>query len=756
MSSSRNQYPDSFPTVPPSLSTDNHGMRDYYTAQDHTAQRPGVHTLHDGITPYLGLRSRLSQVWINRWTVLLLLVLARTLIAISSLNSDLGTAEAKALSACTSVESMGSAVASMPHYMAQGTNELAAKGIEKAVNGLTEMLLMSITAVEAIVLFVINMLYGTYECLITFAVGGATKLAIGVAEDATKFLNDNIGKIGKEIKDDVGKFQDGLNGFLNGLNSIPSIFGAKTDPPKISIDGGLDKLNNLKLPDNIIKDLEKAKASIPNYDEVHNFTNNVIRFPFEELKKVIKTNLGPYKFDRSAFPVPQKEKLSFCSESNGIRDFFVNLYKLADTAKKIFIAVLLILAILVCIPIWIREYRRWNTLKERAKLVQNNSLDPMDVIYIASRPYTAGAGLKVSQNLASNKRQVLTRWFIAYITSTPALLVLSLALAGLFSCLCQYLLLQALKKEVPSLAGQVGAFADKVVTSLNQASVNWANGTNTAILSTNDKINKDVFGWVGTSTTAVNDTLNTFIKQSTDVLNKAFGGTPLEEPIKDVFKCLIGLKVDSVQKGLTWVHDNAHINFPLFPNDTFSAGASKALAATDENSGINSSGDSFLADPGSGAADKVTEAVVNLAGKLESGIRTEALISTAVLMVYVIVCVMGLGRALFLFCRPTKVRGEGGFSYAGDLDIAPVHEKHSRNLPSPPMNGQENGFARQSEAPAYSEKFAAFRNPMSRAEQDPDVKVGHGGLRDPPSYRDGHPPIVSEYGVFSDEKGGRF
>lgn len=756
MSSSRDQYPDSFPTVPPSLSTDNHGMRDYYTAQDPTAQRPAVHSLSD-ITPYLGLRARLSQVWINRWTILLFLVLARTLIAISSLNSDLGSAEAKALSACTSVESMGSAMASMPHYMALGTNELAATGVEKAVNGLQKMLMMSISAVEAIFLFVINMLYGTYECLITLVVGGSAKLALNVAGDATNFLNDNLKGISQDLQDNVGKFQDALNKFTGALNSVPDIFGQSAAIPKLDIGPNLDKLNNLKLPDDITKGIDDLKTKIPNYDEVHNFTNNVLSVPFEEVKKAINASLGPYKFDRSVFPVPQKQSLTFCTEGNGIHDFFVNLYELAAKAKTAFIVVLILAAILVCIPMTWREFRRWRVLQDRAKLVHQNSIDPMDVVYIASRPYTSGAGLKISRNFASTKRQVLTRWFIAYITSTPALLVLSLALAGLFSCLCQYILLQALKKEVPALAGQVGAFADKVVTTLDSASAEWANGTNTAILATNKQINDDVFGWVNTSTTALNDTLNTFLTESNKVLTTAFGGTPLEDPVKDLFKCLIGLKVDSVQKGLTWVKDNAHIDFPLFPNDTFSAGASKALADTDENSGINSSGDSFLADPGSGAADKVTEAVINLTEKLESGIRTEALISTAVLMVYVIVALMGLFRVLYLMCRPTKTRGEGGFSYAGDLDMAPAHKNMTGNLPTPPMNQQENGFTRQSEAPAYSEKFAAFRSPMSRAENDPDAKVGYGGLRDPPTQRDGRPGVVSEYGVFSDEKnGGRF
>lgn len=52
------------------------------------------------VTPYLGLRARLTQVPINRWTVLLLLVLARMLILFGTLNTDLDDAKSDALSAC--------------------------------------------------------------------------------------------------------------------------------------------------------------------------------------------------------------------------------------------------------------------------------------------------------------------------------------------------------------------------------------------------------------------------------------------------------------------------------------------------------------------------------------------------------------------------------------------------------------------------------------------------------------------------------
>lgn len=362
-----------------------------------------------------------------------------------------------------------------------------------------------------------------------------------------------------------------------------------------------------------------------------------------------------YKFDRSVFPVPQKEQLSFCSDNKGINDFFDKLAALSNSARKIFIGVLVVAAILVCIPMAYREIRRWRTMQRRATILREEALDPMDVIQITSRPMTSTLGLKLASRFGSTRRQILVRWFVAYVTSTPALFLLSLGLAGLFACLCHYILLKAVEKETPALANQVGEFAGKVVKILDRASQQWAIGTNSVIESTNNDINREVFGWVNTTTGALNDTLNTFVEHMSDALNVTFGGTVLYDPIKEVLNCLIGIKIAGIQKGLTWVSDNAHIDFPRLANDTFSVGAAASIASDSKQAS-----DSFLADPSSKATDKITDAVADMTAKIEQGIRTEAIISTCILLVWLFIVLIGLARISILFFGRDKVRGDGG------------------------------------------------------------------------------------------------
>lgn len=738
MSSTADQHPTTFPTVPPSLSASNHGIRDYYATQE--AQRPSPHTLPN-ITPYLGLRARLSQVWINKWTILLLLILARSLIAVTGLNHDLGSARREALSACSAVESMGSTMASMPHYMSQGTNEMAARGVEKAVHGLMSMLLLTITGIEELVVFYINMLTSTYLCLITFAVAGSLHIALQIADDVTKFLNTTLGDIGKDVHQGITSFSDDLNKFFGTINSLPLIGGQKSSLPSINLNGPLDKLDHLQLPP-LDQGLDKLNKSIPDFAHVQNFTNNAIQLPFEEIKKLINGSLH-FQFDRSVFPVPQKEQLTFCSDSNGISEFFDLLQDIADLARKIFLGVLIVAAVLACLPMMYREIRRWRTMQKRSHLVNNYSIDPMDVIYIASRPYTSDAGIKAAGAFKSPRRQILARWFVAYATSPQALFVLSLAIAGLFSCLCQYILLRAIEREVPALANQVGDFAGKVVTSLNNASEQWAIGTNRAIQSTNDNINHDVFGWVNTSTGAINNTINVFVKETSNLLNITFGGTILYDPIKEVLNCLVGLKIASIQKGLTWVHDNAHIDFPLFHNDTFSLGAAGSISGKDDHA------ETFLASPGSQATDKITSAVVRVTDGIAGGIRTEVIISLFILLVWIVIVLCGLIRVLWLASHSDKVRGEGGATFAGDISLEP----HDHMMMHPPAPAYEPPQASTGPSAVFREPARPIHSSSSEEEGWQDQKLGFSGERGPPGrVNTMRHTRASEYGIFGNEK----
>jgi hypothetical protein len=113
--------------------------------------------------------------------------------------------------------------------------------------------------------------------------------------------------------------------------------------------------------------------------------------------------------------------------------------------------------------------------------------------------------------------------------------------------------------------------------------------------------------------------------------------------VVEVINCLVLLKIQGIENGLTWVKDHAHVDFPLLPSDTFSLGAISKVSGSEA--------DILAAGPDSGAADAITGAMYHVIDFLESGIRQEAIISTCVLLVWVIIAMVGIFRALFVFWK---------------------------------------------------------------------------------------------------------
>ncbi|KAK4108586.1 plasma membrane fusion protein PRM1 [Canariomyces notabilis] len=648
------------PPLPPNLSGNSWETVDLDGGRGPAPQlEPHAHTAPT-ITPYLGLRARLSQLWFNRWTVLLLLVLVRVIILTGSLNENIAEAKQKALSACTKVEDVGSAMASMPHYLSVGVNSLASDGITKAVSAMVQVLMLILTGVENLIFFVINMYVGTWVCVAMALIHGGLDVAVKVVEGATKVMNDAIGSITGEIQESVSTVQDGIN---NLANQVSNFLSGLVDIPNLDISGSLDKLKNIEInTDDFVRDLLSLNTTIPNFDEVEKFAKDAIATPFNLVKEQINSTLGNYRFDDSVFPVAQKQALSFCSNNTFLNDFFNSLFDIVQKAKIAFFVVIPILAISAMVGMGYLEIRRWRKEKERSKVFTERGYDPMDVVYLASRPMTAGFGIRIASRF-KGKNNLLVRWTIAYATSLPALFVLSLAMAGFFSCLCQYILLRSIQQEAPALAGQVGDFAEDVVNTLQQVSTNWADDANGVILKLQDDINDDVFGWVHNATSAVNDTLNVFDAEIDKAINAVFKDTMLLNTARNLVGCLITRKVETIQKGLTWVHENSRVSLPLFSNDIFSQGA---------NDSVNGDSDltSFLASPSTVTTDEITDAVNYVISKLQNGLVQDALISTALLLVYVIVVLIGVVRALIAATLRDKTRAEGGEQYGmKDLEL---------------------------------------------------------------------------------------
>jgi hypothetical protein len=164
----------------------------------------------------------------------------------------------------------------------------------------------------------------------------------------------------------------------------------------------------------------------------------------------------------------------------------------------------------------------------------------------------------------------------------------------------------------------------------------------------------------------VNNTLTTFEDEMNQAIDAVFNGTILYNTVKGVIRCLIGIKIDTVEAGLTWVHDHAKVTLPLFPNDTFSQGASDSIHGDSELT-------SFLATPASVTTDEISGAVDHIITALRNSLIQEALISTVLLCVYIFIILIGVMRALIGMAGHDKTRAEGGQRYVTDAHATDAH-----------------------------------------------------------------------------------
>ncbi|CCC05234.1 hypothetical protein SMACR_09406 [Sordaria macrospora] len=707
------KYGGGIPPVPSSLNTatpwqnvDLHqGQQDEHQLRTHPDTDPQI-------TPYLGLRARLSQLWFNRWTILLLLVLIRVIILTGSLKENIGDAKVKALSGCTKVEDVGSAMASMPHYMSKGVNKMAAASMQGALDAMQAVLKAILTGVQAIIMFVLNMYIGTFVCLVAALVHGALHVATKVVEGATDVINKGIEAVTKGLSDDMKGFQDAVNSAIGGVNQLiggaTSLIGErkKIDVPKIDITNRIKDLQGIKIDaKSAIGGLDALDKKIPTFDQAKNLAESALAIPFNLVKEKIDGAFNKTLVDEHMFPTAEKQALSFCSNNSFLRDFFESLITIVHKAKMAFFIVIIILAVLAMVVMGYLEYRDYKREKERAEVMDKEAFNSMDAVYIASRRWTSDGGIKIADKCfdRGSKNWLLVRWAVAYATSLPALFVLSLAIAGFFACFCQWVLLRQIEAKAPELAAQVGDFAGDVVGTLKQVSTDWANDSNAIIKNMESNMNSDVFGWLQEATESVNNTLITVENEIDKTLKTVFKDTVFLDIARDIVGCVIGRKIDSLQDGLTWLHDHARVTLPRFDEDIFSTGAAQS---TDGDNDINS----FLAKPGAVTSDEINEAVGKVIRSLRNGIIQEALISLGLLLMYIIVVLVGVMGALVGMTVTSKTRGEGGQQFG-----APGAPGGGR----PPSFHNHNGFD-----PALAPSNAMVGNPASPHYQNEKIRAG--------------------------------
>ncbi|GAA5926511.1 pheromone-regulated protein PRM1 [Sporobolomyces koalae] len=563
--------------------------------------------------PYLGPRARLSLSWLSQHFLALLLVLVALGFLLSAIPPLVEDGKRTLTAACSGVEGAANVAVSMPHYLADGVNEMNAKTLTAVTNGAGTVLDLTLQALEAIILFMIDTYRSLFLCLLDLLVHGSLTLLIHAIEEAQEFVTDALANIRTGVQTAISGINTGLEKSIGLVDKIPGI---NIDTPKIDIPE-LAALENVTIPSTIVQALTNLNSSIPTLDEFRVKINSLISTPIEALRQNINATLSNRSIEIEMLPVPAKQTVEICNDldTSWIDDVGDDLSKFVKLAIGLVI-LLMVLFMLAC-AVWERYSHRnfmsgvaaareaWlrDLVDSSAQTVNPSSAQEalskpnlLSFLNASSHPTLFSFVSRIQKILfvrSSNAKANLI-WFCSYIAHPQAWAFLTLGLVGLLVVQVQLWVLRGPVKDLTIKRANQGAgeFSASVVGTLNakmnESSFDFAARSNRMVLSVEDGINRDLFGWVNTTTEALNTTIVGFYDGLASAITDVFDGTVLEDPILNLVYCLVGSKVDAISTALTWMHTHAHISLPTLSPTILMLSSNRSKDLTDSLTSPNS------------------------------------------------------------------------------------------------------------------------------------------------------------------------
>lgn len=165
----------------------------FANAQTHWMTPPPVYDAPStfsttALKPYLELPHLISLAWLA-YPILSLLFIAFRL-QLSSVASQEAVASAKSnlLSSCLAAEKAATAAASMPRYMATATNQQISDAVNGTLNGARAALILSLTVMETIINFIVDLYRSTFLCFLELVIRGGLAILISAVEEVRGLL----------------------------------------------------------------------------------------------------------------------------------------------------------------------------------------------------------------------------------------------------------------------------------------------------------------------------------------------------------------------------------------------------------------------------------------------------------------------------------------------------------------------------------------------------------------------------------------
>lgn len=539
--------------------------------------------------PYLNFKEKLTQLILDPYSVVLFLFIIKLLFFLNSLINTLENARTQTHLLYSSLQGYATNLVSFPHYMALVSNIMIAKSIEAANKGLVKTLQLMISASQNLIYFVIELSIGTYACLLTAAIDDTVISALNATESIITVANETLISFATELNEGLQDLSTILNELVDTAedtgDALKHLFGGGSSSKKnvSSVDEQISHINltissmkDWEISSSVNDKIEKLKNEVLNFTDVQYYTKKVIDKPFTELSRQVSTHLNQ-TFDADEMYVPNKATLDFSDGTDHINKLYSELISIAKTTTHVIMG-LIILSILVLIVLeYYIESKNWRRVTEASKHL--NYANESYVKTSSKRKYNIEV-IKSMQDRQSNligniivhkllrlKSPVAinnTRWIINYAASPFLLPFLLIGLLGIISVICQYIILAFISRiDIATASNAIFNNTEtEVYSAFNSSLDQWTNETNLYMKDYEDNVNDNLFAWVDTAATTINNTVTEFDEKMNEALDSLFKGTPLYTPIEQIVECVIESKIRKIQKAMTWIEENAQLSLP--------------------------------------------------------------------------------------------------------------------------------------------------------------------------------------------------
>lgn len=511
----------------------------------------------------LNANERVSQLWTHLLVMALVILILKVYVFQTALRAALDLQAAYSSQLCLLVNKYSE----VPSEVSKATNvmiENSLLGVLVLVQAFVEMI---VDIVKALVVFYIDVFLGTYTCLFNAAVHGTLNFVAEAIEVVTELVEDAVNAVIDEFQLGLSGLSSVINGVISGVSAVVDfLLGDSSDDISDSLALVNLTISSLKEIDinasSVTSEITSLEKNLPDFSNLTESAVDMLAEPLESLVSQIysESDFEDFSSLKSVAPSqvcdPDELKKAIRSASRSV----------GNTAT--IIMALLALAIVAVVAWHVYMERRHDQKNEELAVeLTKPGTNILDTLAVFANPVL----YRIRNVRCSDK----VRWLAAYTTTPWALAPIYVGLLGMAMVALQMIVLSGLSKSLDKWDDSisVSAAADSFAAYLSD--------TNTALATKQTQLNQHVFGGVKNATVMVNSTITTLLTGLNDTIDTIFGSTPFAKPLSTIVYCTIGRKLESVEKGLTWINNNLNVTLPMLPESELKLVVSDTLVLID-------------------------------------------------------------------------------------------------------------------------------------------------------------------------------